>query len=176
MADRGDFEEMMNQYKSNYVQFLSTGNDAYKTAYKNAQSSLEEMIAAKQKDVETQKKDMQHFTQSYADGNKDMSEQYDKAAELRKNAQDIEDTYVAAKNRYDTYTAHSSGVTPYLDVTNGYAMVLRIGIILFLLPILFLIGYWSPQIQAAVTSSIPSIPSISELTSPKMTPALLGQG
>ena len=61
MGDRSDFEQMMAEYKSNYVEFLATGNQAYKTAYRNAQDAIEKMVAARQAQVESQKKDMQQF-------------------------------------------------------------------------------------------------------------------
>jgi uncharacterized membrane protein YkgB len=148
MGDRGTFEELLQQYKSNYVQWISTGNDAYKTAYENAQDSIEKLVSAKQDSVESQKEDMNHFVNSYKDGNDEMSEEYDKAAGLYSTAQQIEDDYQAAKNRYDLYTEDSvKNNIPSVDVTTGYSMVLRIGIILVILPILFLVGFWSPSMN-----------------------------
>lgn len=158
MGDRGTFEQMLDEYKSNYVQFLTTGNNAYKTAYKNAQDALEKMVSARQTDVESQKNDMLKFTQSYKEGTDEMGEQYDKAAELHSNAQKIEDDYNGAKNRYDLYK-EKTPTLPRVDVPNGYAMILRIGIILFILPIMFLVGFWSPQMNpfASTTSILPAV-------------------
>jgi hypothetical protein len=154
MADRDTFEKMVDEYRSNYVQFLTTGNEAYKTAYKNAQDAVEKMINARQQQVESEKKDMMAFVQSYKEGNDEMGEEYDRATELRQNAQKIEDKYQASKNRYDLYMENMPNI-PTIDISNGYGMVLRLGIILFLIPILFLIGFWSPQLTHGMLGNLP---------------------
>jgi hypothetical protein len=145
------FENLLNEYKSNYIQFLSTGNTAYKTAYMNAQEAIDKAILARQKEVEDQKRDMNRFTESYQEGNSELSDIYDSASGLFMNAQQIEDTYRGAKQRYDQLVSPESG-EPTLNVSNGYAFLLRFGLILILLPLLFFIGYWSPQIKAAATA------------------------
>lgn len=169
MGDRSEFEQMMAEYKSNYVEFLATGNEAYKTAYRNAQDAIEKMVSARQAQVESQKKDMQQFAASYEEGNAAMGEQYDEAAELHSNAQRIADEYEAAKNRYDLYTKNKPTL-PSVDISNGYAMVLRFGIVLFLLPILFLIAYWSPQMNPFASAIRPGQPFTMNITSPMMSP------
>jgi hypothetical protein len=168
MGDRGDFEKMLDEYKSNYVQFLTTGNKAYQTAYKNAQDAVEKMVSARQGEVQSQKNDMLKFTQSFKDGNDEMGQEYEKAAELRSNAQKIEDDYNGAKNRYDLYKLETPTL-PRVDVPNGYAIMLRFGIVLFLLPLLFLIGVWSPQLNPFSTSFMrPSSPFEMNITSPAL--------
>jgi len=62
---QSDFDKALDLYKSNYTQFLSTGNAAYKTAYMNAQEAIDKAILARQKEVEDQKRDMNRFTESY---------------------------------------------------------------------------------------------------------------
>jgi hypothetical protein len=159
------FENLLNEYKSNYVQFLSTGNGAYKIAYMNAQEAIDKAILARQKEVENQKRDMNQFTESYQEGNTELSDIYDSASGLFMNAQKIEDTYRGAKQRYDQLISPASG-EPRLNVSNGYAFLLRFGLILILLPLLFLIGYWSPQIKAAATTAASAVGNIaSTLTS-----------
>ena len=167
MGDRGSFEEMMNEYKSNYVQFVTTGIEAYRTAYKAAQDALEQMVGNRQKEVEAQKADMQTFAESYEEGNAEMGSEYDKAAELHASAQKIEDEYVGAKNRYDLYKQKTPDL-PRVDVSNGYAMILRLGIILFIIPIMFLIGFWSPQMNPFASAVRPGAPFTMNLTSPAL--------
>ena len=145
------FEDLLNEYKSNSTQFLSTGNPAYKTAYMNAQEAIDKAILARQDEVEDQKRDMNRFTESYQEGNSELSDIYDSASGLFMNAQQIEDTYRGAKQRYDQLVSPESG-EPTLNVSNGYAFLLRFGLILILLPLLFFIGYWSPQIKAAASA------------------------
>ena len=168
MGDRGDFEKMLDEYKSNYVQFLTTGNSAYQTAYKNAQSAIEKMMSARQTEVQSQKADMLKFTQSFKEGNDAMGEEYEKAAELRSDAQTIEDDFQGAKNRYDLYK-QKTPTLPRVDVPNGYAIMLRFGIVLFLLPLLFLIGVWSPMMNPFSSSFMKTgAPFEMNITSPAL--------
>jgi len=167
MGDRGTFEEMLEEYKSNYVQYVTTGIETYKKAYKAAQDALEQMVGNRQKEVEAQKADMQKFAESYQEGNTEMGTEYDKAAELHASAQKIEDDYVGAKNRYDMYKEKTPDL-PRVDVSNGYAMILRIGIILFIIPIMYLIGYWSPQMNPFASAVRPGAPFTMNITSPSM--------
>jgi hypothetical protein len=166
-------ENLLNEYKSNYVQFLSTGNAAYKTAYMNAQEAIDKAILARQKEVENQKRDMNQFTESYQEGNTELSDLYDSASGLFMNAQQIEDTYRGAKQRYDQLVSPESG-EPTLNVSNGYAFLLRFGLILILLPVLFLIGYWSPQIKAAATTAATAVGNVASTVTSAMSSPVLG--
>ena len=174
MGDRSTFEKMMDEYKSNYVQFVTTGNDAYRTAYKNAQDAIDKMLTARQEEVKSQKADMQQFVQSYQTGNDEMGEEYNKAAELHENAQKIADEYDAAKNRYDLYNENSPKL-PIIDISNGYAMILRIGIVLILIPIMFLVAFWSPQMNpfaSSMSAVRPGQPFEMNITSPMLSPMM----
>ena len=162
------FENLLNEYKSNYVQFLSTGDAAYKTAYMNAQEAIDKAILDRQKEVEDQKRDMNRFTESYQEGNSELSDIYDSATSLFQNAQQIEDTYRGAKGRYDQLVSPASG-EPTLNVSNGYAFLLRFGLVLILLPILFLIGYWSPQIKAAATTAATAVGNVASTVTSAVT-------
>lgn len=163
------FEDLLNEYKSNYTQFLSTGNTAYKTAYMNAQEAIDKAILERQGEVEDQKRDMNRFTESYQEGNTELSDIYDSASGLFMNAQQIEDTYRGAKQRYDQLISPASG-EPTLNVSNGYAFILRFGLVLILLPLLFFIGYWSPQIKAAVSTAVSAVSAPSAMASPVLGP------
>jgi hypothetical protein len=125
------------------------------------------MVGNRQKEVEAQKADMQKFADSYQEGNEEMGTEYDKAAELHASAQKIEDDYVGAKNRYDLYKQKTPNL-PRVDVANGYAMILRLGIILFIIPIMFLIAYWSPQMNPFASAIRPGAPYTMNITSPTL--------
>ena len=165
------FENLLNEYKSNYVQFLSTGNAAYKTAYMNAQEAIDKAILARQKEVEDQKRDMNRFTESYQEGNSELSDIYDSVTGMFQNAQQIEDTYQAAKGRYNQVASPESG-GPALNVANGYAFLMRFGLILIILPLLFFIGYWSPQIKAAMGNVASTVTSAVSAPSAMSSPVL----
>ena len=165
------FENLLNEYKSNYVQFLSTGNPAYKTAYMNAQEAIDKAILARQDEVEDQKRDMKRFADSYQDGNSELSDIYDSVTGMFQNAQQIEDTYQAAKGRYNQVASPESG-GPALNVANGYAFLMRFGLILIILPLLFFIGYWSPQIKAAMGNVASTVTSAVSAPSAMSSPVL----
>ena len=164
-----DFEEMLNQYKGNYVEFLSTHDPKYKKAYELAQESIEKMIMNKQKGVEDQKKDMNHFVDSYKQDNEEMSGLYDDASGMYMDAQSIDDTYKAAKNRYDKYSS-SGESAPAVNPTNGYSILLRFGLVLLLLPLLFFLGFWTPS--TTTFSTVAAAPSkLTTIMSPVLGPA-----
>jgi hypothetical protein len=150
-----DFEDLLNQYKSNYTQFLSTGNPAYKTAYTNAQEAIDKAILARQDEVEEQKHDMKRFADSYQEGNSELSDAYDSATGLFSHAQEIEDTYRSAKARYAEVEGEPRAI---LDVATGYAFLMRFGLILVIIPVLLLALYWSPQIMEMISTSTQTIP------------------
>ena len=136
-----DFNKLLEEYSGNYVQFLTTGLPDYERAYKNARNSIEKILLDKRERVDKEKRDMKHFANSYKEDNDELSNIFDSASTMYKDAQTIEDSYETSKQRYKEFT--SKPETPKaVDVSNGYQLLLRIGIILILIPILFLLGFY----------------------------------
>jgi hypothetical protein len=151
-----EFNRLLTEYKNQYLQFLSTGNAEYKTAYERVMKGIEDAISKKREQVDSQKKSMSHFLDSYKKDNQDISKLVNNSEEITKDAQALHDDYETSKDRYDSWTSDPNVQKgPVIDVTNGYGIMLRIGIFLILLPILIFIGYYggSRAIQAATQAA-----------------------
>jgi hypothetical protein len=131
----------LDEYKSNYIQFLTTGTQAYRRAYELAQSNVEDMLREKQALVDKEKSDMKQFAGSYKKDNDKMSDLYDTTYTMFKDAQKIQDSYETAKERYD---ARDTPAKAY-DFSLGYAILMRIGILLIVIPVFFAIAYFMPS-------------------------------
>ena len=134
------FNELLQEYKNQYLQFLATGDAHFKDAYKRAYSAIEEAIGSKQTDVDSEKKALQHFAKSYKQTNKELGNTADDATKLISSAQDIHDEYETSKQRYDSWTEGATVPTAPPDVGRAYAILMRIGILLILIPILYFVG------------------------------------
>jgi hypothetical protein len=135
------FEKLLDEYKSNYVQFLTTGAQEYKRAYSLAQSNIEDMLQEKQALVDKEKSDMKHFAGSYKQDNDTISDLYDTSYTMFKDAQKIQDSYETAKDRYDAKVDPPKSI----DFSTGYAILMRIGILLITVPVFFAIAYFMPS-------------------------------
>jgi hypothetical protein len=77
---------------------------------------------------------------------------YDSGTSMYKDADRLQDEFTTSKNRYDLWT--SNGPTgPVLDLSVGYAILLRMGIVLLTLPILFVFGYILAKEQGPMSLS-----------------------
>lgn len=141
-----EFNQILNTWKDTYVQYITTGDENDKQAYQSAQEAIEQTLSAKRARVEREQADMKQFANSYAKSNADLASTVDNAQSLVNNAQSLYDSYVTSKNRFDTWTEGPVPTKPTLDVSNGYAILLRVGIFLILLPILLFVGYLVPAV------------------------------
>ena len=144
-----EFNELLTQYKTLYLQFLSSGDAQYKTGYQNAYDAIEKTLASKQDEVESEKRSLQHFASSYERSNADLQDITNGASGIVKDAQELHDDYKTSKNRYDFWTAYAPPVQANIDVSIGYAILLRIGIFMILLPVLVFIGYLVPDLYGS---------------------------
>lgn len=153
-----EFNKLLDEYQGNYVQFLTTGIPDYERAYKNAQDAIEKILMGKQQQVDKEKKDTQYFAKSYKQDNEDLTGLFNSASTMYQDAQSIQDNFETAKQRYAEFTK-TPEPPKAVDVSNGYKLLLRIGIIFILIPVLFLLGYY--LIQQPDSSSILSSPTLS---------------
>jgi F0F1-type ATP synthase membrane subunit b/b' len=133
------FNELLQEYKNQYLQFLASGDQSFKTAYKRAYSAIEEAIDSKQSVVDSEKKALQHFADSYKQTNKELSDTADDATNVISSAQEIHDEYETSKQRYDSWTKQYTP-PPEIDVAKAYGILMRIGIFLILVPVLYFFG------------------------------------
>jgi hypothetical protein len=162
-----EFNKLLDEYQANYVQFLTTGIPDYERAYKNAQTAIEKILDDKRQRVDKEKKDMKHFAASYKEDNEDLGRLFNSASTMYQDAQSIQDQFETAKQRYDQFT-ETPEPSKAVDVSNGYKLLLRIGVILILIPVLFLLGYYLIR-QPTTVAGISSLPAIN-ITSPSLSP------
>jgi len=144
-----EFNKLLDQYKTLYLQFLSSGDAQYKTGYENAYEAIEKTLASKQSEVESEKRALQHFASSYEQSNADLQDITSGASGIVRDAQELHDEYETSKDRYDFWTAYPPPAQANVDVSVGYAILLRIGIFMMLLPILVYVGYLVPDLYGS---------------------------
>lgn len=152
-----EFNKLLDEYQGNYVQFLMTGIPDYERAYKNARDSIEKILGTKRERVDKEKGDMKHFTKSYKQDNEDLGGLFDTASAMYQDAQSIQDNYETAKQRYNEFTDKPEPLKA-VDVSNGYKLLFRIGLILILIPVLFLLGFYFVKDTSSYTST--NVPNI----------------
>lgn len=160
-----EFNKLLDEYQGNYVQFLTTGIPDYERAYKNAQNAIEKILDSKRQRVDKEKKDMKHFAKSYKEDNEDLNGLFDSASTMYQDAQSIQDNYETARQRYNQFTEKPEP-SKAVDVTNGYKLLFRIGLILIMIPVLFLLGYYFIREPTLPVVDLPAI----NITSPSLSP------
>lgn len=165
-----EFNDLLEEYKTQYLNFLSTGSQEAKQAYQRVMQAIEDTISEKREQVDREKKNMRHFARSYKADNDQIQNVMSTADVLSEDAQAINDDYVESKNRFEEWTSSPTPKAQTVDVSNGYAIMLRIGIFLLMLPILFLIGFYTPTLfgQAPGMSS-----AFSTVSSPFFSPTAI---
>jgi len=152
------FNKLLDEYRSNQLQFLSTQRPEYKKAAQIAQSAIEDALSAKQETVSQQRRDMTHFTKSYSEGTKELFTLVDKADNMHKDAQTLMDSYETSKNRYDMWSEKPAPGS-VIDYANGYGILWRVGVLMVLFPFVVLLGFYSPQLYQFASSYVGYSPS-----------------
>jgi len=170
LADEDNtFNKLLDEYKSNYVQYVSTGSQDYKRAYENARNAIQAMISKKQETVDKERADMKHFVGAYKKDGESLGKLQDKAGDMYTNAQKIQDRYETSKKRYDNWL-NNEEPSQVIDYTNGYGIVWRMGLAILLLLFVFGLSFYNPNVLnrswgwgngygAGTTISIPSFGS-----------------
>lgn len=149
-----EFNKLLTEYKNQYLQFLATGNSQFRDAYQRVMKSIEDTIEQKRGQVDSQKSAMKHFVRSYKEDHDELSNAVATSASLAKTSQQAHDEYLTSKDRYDTWTSDPNAPKkPVVDVANGYAIMLRFGIFLILIPVLIFIGWLGGGPHAAPAST-----------------------
>jgi hypothetical protein len=154
------FNKLLDEFRSNQLQFLTTQRPEYQKAAKISQSAIEDALMTKQETVNQQRRDMNHFASSYAEGSKELFTLVDNAGDMRGNAQKMMDMYETSKTRYETWSEKSTPGS-VVDYALGYGILWRVGIIMILFPVLILLGFYSPQLYQSAFSSPLTTPMLS---------------
>jgi len=136
-----EFNRLLNEYKDQYLQFLTTGDQSYRVASERALEAIEQAVTTKREHVDSEKAAMKHFAATYQKNNEELESAVQSAASKLKSSQELHDEYQTSKTRYDSTTSTAS-----FDPSVGYSILMRIGIVLILLPILALVGFVFPTV------------------------------
>jgi hypothetical protein len=140
-----EFNRLLQEYKNHYLEFLSSGDQQFKTAYQRAYDAIESAIDSKRKSVESEKRALSHFVDSYKKTNETLG------SDLVVDAQKVQDSYETSKQRYDAWTESPQAPPPPVNVGNAYYILIRLGCILILLPLLYFVSGFG---RSGATSSI----------------------
>lgn len=88
------FREATDIYKYNYLQYKLTGNAAYKVAYENAKSWMDNYVTQKQTGVQQDNEYIKGFVKEYAQTNPDMVTLQSKMKVINKEGPAIQDRYI----------------------------------------------------------------------------------
>lgn len=160
------FNKLLDEFRSNQLQFLSTQRPEYKKAARIAQSAIEDALTAKQEVVNQQRRDMKHYTTSYSEGTKELFTLVDQADDMRGDAQKLMDNYERSKTRYEAWSEKPDPGS-VVDYANGYGILWRVGVLMILLPFVVLLGFYSPQLYQYATSSVPAFQPLNTPVTPK---------
>jgi hypothetical protein len=144
LADEDNtFNKLLDEYKSNYVQFVTTGNQQFQKAYENARNAIQGVISGRRAVVDKERSDMKHFVKAYKKDGDSLGELQDRAGGMYKNAQKIQDSYETSKKRYDNWLKNEEPSQP-IDYTNGYGILWRVGLLALMLLFIFGISFYNP--------------------------------
>jgi membrane-associated HD superfamily phosphohydrolase len=141
MSQSPDFESLLGQYRDNYLQYVTTGTPQYKSAYQTVLDAITSAIQSKKEQAVSEQSVMSSFMDDYKKNQDAIQSMEDQSADTMDSIQKVTDGYASAEERYKSLDTTAS-VSP--GTQRGLSMLLRVGIILLLIPLFFLIGYFFP--------------------------------
>lgn len=117
-AEDSNFQNALEIYRNNYLEYKLTGEPAYKEAYERAQAVIQAYLENLQKKVSDDASYVDRFVRDYANANKTLMELRDKSQEIQKTGPVLEQQYVVQKRLAES--------KPQVDYTGYY---LKVGII-----------------------------------------------
>ena len=121
------FQKLLDVYTEQFLLYITSGIGQYKAAYEAARDKIESTLSAKRQKLEAGRNQVKQFAGSVSDT----------APTDVPDTADVIDQYEAAKIRYDSL---QSPKTP--DYSLGYAIMLRVGILLVSFAALFVVVWY----------------------------------
>jgi len=147
MADETTkFRKLLDGYRDNYLQFVSTGSQQFKDASQTILGQIQATIDARRQQAESEKTVLGSFLNSYKANQDQLDSLESKSKDALGDVERVHSEYAATSERYNQLESGDSGSTLVPETyQRGYALALRIGILLVLLVGLFLVGYFFPS-------------------------------
>jgi hypothetical protein len=133
MDENSHFRKLLDTYREMYVQFATTGSQQYKDAYEKVMEQITQAIDDRKKHSETESQTLSAFLSEYTNDLNSLTPE---------RVQEVSDKAAAASERYKQLAVTSSSAPIASDT--GSAILLRFGILLILLPLFFLLGFYYP--------------------------------
>ena len=141
MSQTPDFESLLGQYRDNYLQYVTTGTPQYKTAYQTVLDAITSAIQTKKQQAVSEQSVMSSFMDDYKKNQDTIQSMEEQSASTMDTIRTVQDKYSSAEERYKSL-GETASITP--GTQRGLSILLRVGIILLLIPIFFIIGYFFP--------------------------------
>lgn len=91
------FAQMLEAYRSNYLEYKMTGNAANKTAYENAQTWITQYLASLNKQVQDSASYINGFVSDYARANPEIQKYTRDLAKVRTEGPKLQDKYETSR-------------------------------------------------------------------------------
>jgi hypothetical protein len=143
MDETTKFRKLLDGYRDNYLQFVSTGSQQYKDASQTILGEIQGTIDSRRQQAESEKSLLGSFLQSYKENQAQLDSIESKSTQKLSDIQSIQNEYAAAQERYNQM---DKPITPSVEnYQRGYDIVLRLGILLVIMVVFFLVGYFFPS-------------------------------
>lgn len=160
MDETTKFRKLLDGYRDAYLQFVTTGSQQFKDASKTILDQITATIDARRQQYEGETKVLGSFLNEYKTTQQGLDVLGEKSAQSLKDIESVRDEYAAAQERYQQLEGDGDVPATIVNAQRGYDIVLRLGILLVVLVVLFFVGYFFPtetlgffaQQQQAVSS------------------------
>jgi hypothetical protein len=143
MDETTKFRKLLDGYRDNYLQFVSTGSQQFKDASQTILGEIQGTIDARRQQASTEKSLLGSFLDSYKTNQSQLDSLESKSMDKLEDIEKVRNEYAAAQERYNQQASGSAFVP--VNAQRGYEIVLRLGILLVVLVALFLVGYFFPS-------------------------------
>jgi hypothetical protein len=88
-----DFENTLDLYRRNLVEYKVSGNSAFKVASDNAKKWLDDSLKTMEENADKSKKEIEDFVKTYDESDKDLATLKDEMREIREEGPELQVTY-----------------------------------------------------------------------------------
>ena len=110
--DDTQFQQALEVYRTNYLEYKVTGRSEYKEAYLRAQAIVEQYLANLRKKIGNDASYVDGFVRKYADSNKRLTRLRDQSRAIQREGPILQDEY-DVKKRLNETSAVSVDYSPY---------------------------------------------------------------
>lgn len=185
---RAEFEGLLSTYKQNYVDFVTTGQASYKTAYTNALAAITKAISDHANTYESEKNNLSTFLTNFNTTQSGINSLQNNSSASLENIQKLASDYETTKGQYQQYFGlcedGTRGCPPPRpgpptggDYSRGIKILIALSVLFFIFIFFFIAGYYF-QVGAGATPVQQTIQQVANATNAiatAMTPLLTGR-